>query len=82
MIFYVVETADKLLVGFFQRIIRIEFIETGCIDYREDEIAQFLVEFSLSPLASSTLSSSSSSCTLSHTSSFSFQSKPTFLALS
>ena len=40
------------------------------------------VEFSLSPLASSTLSSSSSSCTLSHTSSFSFQSKPTFLALS
>ncbi len=41
MIFNIVETADKLLVGFLQRIIRIEFIETCCIDYREEEIAQF-----------------------------------------
>ena len=39
MIFYVVETADKLLVGFLQRIIRIEFIETCSIDYREEEMS-------------------------------------------
>ena len=42
MIFYIVETSDKLLVGFLQRIIRIELIETGCIDHREEEIAELL----------------------------------------
>ena len=42
MIFYIVETADKLLVGFLQRIIWIELIETGSIDHGEEEIAELL----------------------------------------
>ena len=42
MIFYIVETADKLLVCLLQRIVRIELVETGCIDDGEEEIAEFL----------------------------------------
>ena len=32
MIFHIIEATDKLLVCFFERIIRIEFVETGSID--------------------------------------------------
>lgn len=42
MIFHIIEATDKLLVRLFEGIVRIEFIETGSIDDREEEISQFL----------------------------------------
>ena len=39
--FYIVEAVDELLVGLFQRIVRIDFVEAGSIDEAEHDIAEF-----------------------------------------
>ena len=33
--FYIVEAVDELLVGLFQRIVRIDFVEAGSVDEAE-----------------------------------------------
>ena len=40
MLLDIIETTYKLLVGMLERIVRIELVKTGCIDNREEEIAQ------------------------------------------
>ena len=42
MLLYVVEATDKFLVCLLQRIVRIQLIQAGSINHREQEIAQFL----------------------------------------
>ena len=39
--FYIVESVDELLVGAFQCIVRIDFVEAGSIDEAEHDIAEF-----------------------------------------
>ena len=40
MFLNIVETADELLVGMLQCIVRIQVVEAGCIDDGKEEIAQ------------------------------------------
>ena len=45
--FYIVEAVDELLVGLFQRIVRIDFVEAGSVDEAEHDIAEFSFSFFL-----------------------------------
>ena len=82
MLLQLVKAADEFLVGTFQGIVGIDFIEACRIDETEHDISEFSFRLVLVHVGYFLLKFTDSSFTLSHTCSRSSQSKPTLRALS